>query len=106
MAASSISRVRQLLKIALDLGFRESGTVITPKRITVAIRSHSLSLTVPLASHGRLRPDNTFLEELVSEANDRFVSNEKKLVRLEKMIRETLFQNEKTDHFSERTSSL
>ncbi len=105
VAASNIFRARQLLKIALDLGFRESGTVITPKRITVAIRSHSLSLAVPLASYGRLRPDNTFLEELVSEANDRFVSNEKKLVRLEKKIRETLFQNAK-DHGVEGTQLL
>ncbi|GFH45407.1 hypothetical protein CTEN210_01881 [Chaetoceros tenuissimus] len=105
VAASNISRARQLLKIALDLGFRESGTVITPKRITVAIRSHSLSLTVPLASYGRLRPDNTYLEELVSEANDRFVSNEKKLDRLEKKIRETLFQSTK-DHGNEGIQML
>jgi len=91
VAASSLSRARQLLKIALDLGFRESGTVITPKRITVAIRSHSLALTVPIASKGRLRPNEEYMEELVKEANDRFVLNEDKLRRLEDMIEQTCF---------------
>ena len=91
VAASSLFRARQLLKIALDLGFRESGTVITPKRITVAIRSHSLALTVPIASKGRLRPNEEFMEELVKEANDRFVLNEGKLRRLEDMIEQILF---------------
>ena len=100
VAASSLFRARQLLKIALDLGFRESGTVITPKRITVAIRSHSLALTVPIASKGRLRPNEEFMEELVKEANDRFVLNEDKLRRLEDMIEQTLFTIQEEDGVS------
>jgi tRNA wybutosine-synthesizing protein 3 len=91
VAASNLSRARQLLKIALDLGFRESGTVITPKKITVAIRSHSLALTAPIASKGRLRPNQEYMEELVREANERFILNEVKLKRLEKMVEQTLF---------------
>lgn len=91
VAASNLSRARQLLKLALDLGFRESGTVITPKRITVAIRSHSLALTVPIASKGRLRPNDEFIEELVREANERFELNDDKLKRLEAMIENTMF---------------
>ena len=91
VAASNLSRARQLLKLALDLGFRESGTVITPKRITVAIRSHSLALTVPIASKGRLRPNEEFIEELAREANARFELNDDKLKRLEAMIENTMF---------------
>lgn len=94
VAASNLSRARQLLKMALDLGFRESGTVITPKRITVAIRSHSLTLTVPIASKGNLRPSDGYLEELVREANERFDLNEEKLKRLEDMIQSTIFTSE------------
>ena len=97
VAASNISRARQLLKLALDLGFRESGTVITPKRITVAIRSHSLALTVPIASKGRLRPNDEFIEELVKEANDRFDKNEEKLQRLEHAIRTNIFMSDNDD---------
>ena len=94
VAVSNLSRARQLLKIALDLGFRESGTVVTPKRITVAIRSHSLALTVPIASRGRLRPNQEYTEELVREANERFDLNVDKLKRLETMIENTLFTTE------------
>mmetsp|Transcript_8557 Transcript_8557/g.10811 ORF Transcript_8557/g.10811 Transcript_8557/m.10811 type:complete len:832 (-) Transcript_8557:892-3387(-) len=94
IAASNISRARQLLTIACNLGFRESGLVVTPKRITVAIRSHSLSLTIPIASSGSLRPGNDFLKEVVNEANRRFILNEEKLKALEKTVRSELFQSE------------
>ena len=65
IAAANMSRARQLLTIACNLGFRESGLVVTSKRITVAIRSHSLSLTVPIASSGNLRPDDSYITQLV-----------------------------------------
>ena len=43
IAAASLEDGRRLLTIALNLGFRESGLVVTDKRVTVAIRSNSLS---------------------------------------------------------------
>jgi len=93
VAASNLVRARQLLTLALNLGFRESGLVVTPKRITVAIRSHSLTLTVPIASRGRLRPNDEFLDELVREANERFDLNVEKLNRLESDVEQSLFQD-------------
>lgn len=92
IAASNMVRARQLLTIALNLGFRESGLVVTPKRITVAIRTHSLSLCVPISSSGNLRPMNAYLVELVKEANERFDLNEQKLKALEIDVMENLFQ--------------
>ena len=54
VAASSLTRGRQLLSLALHLGFRESGLVVTQHRVTVAIRGHSLALCVPIARNGSL----------------------------------------------------
>lgn len=65
IAASNMSRARQLPTIACNLGFGESGLVVTLKCITVAIQSHSLSLTVPIASSGSLRPDTSYITQLV-----------------------------------------
>ena len=98
VAASNMFRARQLLTIACNLGLRESGLVVTPKRITVAIRSNSLSLSVPISSSGALRPDNNYLSELVREANERFRLNEEKLVSLEEEVRKTLFRSEDGDN--------
>ena len=94
IAASNMSRARQLLTIACNLGFRESGLMVTPKRITVAIRSHSLSLTVPIASSGSMRPDNSYLTQLVREANERFHRNEEKLNALKEEVQSNLFQSD------------
>lgn len=91
IAACNMSRARQLLTIACNLGFRESGLVVTPKRITVAIRSHSLSLAVPISSSGKLRPNNEYLSELVREANNRFHLNAEKLITLEREVMNELF---------------
>ena len=80
-----------VLSLALSLGFRESGIVSTPKRVMVAIRGVGLSLTVPLARSGPLRPSPEYLDALVTEANNRFRLNEAKLERLYQAVRETLF---------------
>lgn len=97
VAASNMNRARQLFTIALNLGFRESGLVVTHKRITVAIRSHSLVLNLPIASSGGLRPPDAYLEALVDIANERFDANAEKLIRLEQSIEETLFKS-KSQH--------
>ena len=91
IAASSLTRAQKLLSLALSLGFRESGIVSTPKRVMVAIRGVGLSLTVPLARSGPLRPSPEYLDALVTEANNRFRLNEAKLERLYQAVRETLF---------------
>jgi len=91
VAASHLTKARILLQLALELGFRESGIVYTPKRITVAIRGHSLALNVPLAPCGPLRPDDNYLHGLVQEANTRFKMNQEKLLLLYKKMEMTLF---------------
>lgn len=92
VAASSLTYGRQLLSLALQLGFRESGLIVTQHRVTVAIRSHSLALCVPLARQGPLRPSPAFLEALVKEANVRIQSNQEKLERLYQMVQDVLFR--------------
>lgn len=92
VGAASIARGRQLLSIALGLGFRESGLVVTPARVTVAIRSHSLALTVPLAYSGALRPSDDYLMSLTKEANQRMEGNMNKLQRLENELKTALFR--------------
>lgn len=113
VAASNLKRAQQLLKIALELGFRESGIMLSSKKITVAIRTHGLSLVVPLVSlpcsSGRGSASATasggsndgsgqplysyeYLEELVYQANHRFVLNQEKLQRLEETIKQVLFR--------------
>jgi tRNA wybutosine-synthesizing protein 3 len=92
VGAASVARGRKLLSIALGLGFRESGLVVTPARVTVAIRSHSLALTVPLAYSGALRPSDEYLLLLSEEANKRMGGNMEKLRRLESEIKTSIFQ--------------
>jgi len=91
VAASSLKRGQQLLSVALQLGFRESGIVVSSNRVTVAIRTHSLALCVPLARRGPLRPPHAYLGTLVKEANTRMQSNQEKLQRLYGSVQETLF---------------
>jgi tRNA wybutosine-synthesizing protein 3 len=91
IAASCLTRGRQLLSLALELGFRESGLVVTPHRVTVAIRGYSLALCVPLARRGPLRPSNEYLQVLVGQANQRMRANQEKLRRLQQQVQEELF---------------
>ena len=98
VAAATLDRGRQLLALALDMGFRESGLVLPTtrrnanNRVTVAIRGVSLSLVVPLTFRGPLRPSRVYLKALVHQANHRLQANESKLQRLTTIIQETLFR--------------
>jgi len=76
-------------------GFRESGLVITDKRVTVAIRSYGLSLTVPWSrSHGHpLRPTQTYLKALTQDANRRLQTNLKRLEAFHVAIENGLFRS-------------
>ncbi|VEU39638.1 unnamed protein product [Pseudo-nitzschia multistriata] len=111
VAAASLDDGRELLAIALNLGFRESGLVVTDKRVTVAIRSHSLATAVPLvpnshshshsdsdlphphdAGRGSLCAPASFLRALVHDANQRLEANWKQLDRLYRSIESNLFE--------------
>jgi tRNA wybutosine-synthesizing protein 3 len=92
VAARSLQRGRKLLRIALDLGFRESGLVVSDARVTVAIRGHSLALAVPLAPSGPLRPPTEFLDALIDQANQRLLQNWHQLDRLYERIQSNFFE--------------
>lgn len=92
VAASNLSRARQLLTVALNLGFRESGTVITTKRITVAVRGYSLAMSTPISSRGPLRPSSEYIAALVREANERFDLNAEKLNKFEREVQRSFFK--------------
>lgn len=95
VAAATHERGRQLLALALELGFRESGLVIPSRRsnhrVTVAIRGVSLALTVPLAFEGALRPSEEYLRALVDQSNLRMERNQAKLQRLFESVQRNLF---------------
>jgi tRNA(Phe) wybutosine-synthesizing methylase Tyw3 len=97
VAACSLQRGRQLLTLATSLGYRESGLVVTPHRVTVAIRSHSLAWTVPLARQGPLRPPQDYLEALGHEANRHMKQNHRQMQNLEHAIQDALFQKKTFD---------
>ncbi len=102
IAAASLEDGRRLLTIALNMGFRESGLVVTDKRVTVAIRSHSLSTVTPLfpstnkddesPHHSSLCVPPSYLRALVKDANERLEANWKHLDRLYRSIESTLFE--------------
>jgi tRNA(Phe) wybutosine-synthesizing methylase Tyw3 len=56
VAASNLQYGQILLQVALQTGFRESGLIVTPQRVTVAIRTNSLSLSIPLSRHSADHP--------------------------------------------------
>lgn len=95
VAAATHERGRQLLALALELGFRESGLVIPSRRsnhrVTVAIRGVSLALSVPLAFEGALRPSVAYLRALVDQSNVRMERNQAKLQRLFESVQRNLF---------------
>lgn len=98
IAAASLEDGRRLLTIALNLGFRESGLVVTEKRVTVAIRSHSLATATPLfpssTSNGEASwyVPASYLRALVRDANQRLETNWKHLDKLYRSIESNLFQ--------------
>ncbi|KAG7370837.1 methyltransferase TYW3 family protein [Nitzschia inconspicua] len=104
VAAASLQHGQQMLRLALDSGFRESGLVVTNTRVTVAIRSHSLALAVPLCPSSLSEPFTAgtqisslqappaFLRALVQEGNQRLSSNWNLMERLYSAIESNLFQ--------------
>jgi tRNA wybutosine-synthesizing protein 3 len=93
VAAASLERGQQLLQVALRTGFRESGLVVTSSRVTVAVRSHSLALHVPLSSRrGPMRPSDEYLVSLVEEANRRLRTNLHRIRSLSDEIESSLFR--------------
>jgi tRNA wybutosine-synthesizing protein 3 len=92
VAAATLQRGQQLLQLALRLGFRESGLIVTASRITVAIRGYGLTLSVPLALQGPLRTSEEYLVALVGEANRRLRTNITRIQRVYDEVELDLFR--------------
>lgn len=92
VAAATLPRGQQLLQLALQLGFRESGLIMTASRITVAIRGYGLTLSVPLALQGPLRTSEQYLVALVGEANRRLRTNLARIQKVYDEIEQNLFR--------------
>lgn len=93
VAARSLAVGQALLQIALACGFRESGLVVTSKRVTVAIRSHSLALAVPLFLPPRATvPSAEYVIALVEECNRRLQANWDHMNRLHRALEKDWFQ--------------
>jgi tRNA wybutosine-synthesizing protein 3 len=88
VAACNVQRGQQLLQIALAMGYRESGLVVTDRRVTVAIRSYSRALVVPIFS---TLPES-FLRSLVKDANARLQANWGQMHKLQDEIQRELFR--------------
>ena len=120
VAASNLTRGRQLLQVALSCGFRESGLVVTDTRVTVAIRSYALAWHMPLllapllspppqqrqhgSNHGdddiNGRDDNSnndydyynhYVRRVLGACNARLRQNHAKMHRLYEAVRQALF---------------
>ena len=88
VAASNLKRGRKLLQTALQMGFRESGLVVTDTRVTVAIRSYALAWQIPLDTS---LPED-YLRNVLEACNDRLRQNHDKMNRLHAAIYTALFQ--------------
>lgn len=97
----TLKQARVLLEIALSkCGFRESGMIYTKKKITVAIRTHALALSVPLFLYSNSAQNNNkhivqnnndlmssdYIKALVDEANSRLDSNHEQMNHLLKEL--------------------
>ena len=120
IGCSSLKVGQKLLQIALGVGFRESGLIITNenKRITLAIRTASLNVSCPIMLIQQpcsARHDDTpeeqqqqqqqslmfhvpiqYVHGLIEQSNQRLQTNWNQLNRLYQMIERTFFSLNKS----------
>jgi tRNA wybutosine-synthesizing protein 3 len=103
VAASNLYHGKLLLQVALQQGFRESGLIVTDHRVTVAIRSNSLSLSIPLSRifNHPLQPSSAYLKALTMECNRRLRLNLQLLHKLHFAIQQKLFPLELSHSINE-----
>jgi tRNA(Phe) wybutosine-synthesizing methylase Tyw3 len=82
VAAANLHAGQSLLRFALESGLRESGLVVTPQRVTVALRTHSGALSIPLSCSGPLQPSHKYMRALIDRANQGLEHNLQQLQQL------------------------
>ena len=78
IACSSLSSSKKLLQIIIQNGLRDSGLIVTNKRITLCVRCSSLALCIPFGLK-TFYPGDEYTRNLVDEINYRFDLNEAKI---------------------------
>lgn len=78
VAACNLDAGQFLLQVALQNGLRESGMILTSQRVTVAFRTHSLALSIPLSfqkDHIFFPKSAEYIVALTNELNRRLLLN-------------------------------
>ena len=78
VAACHLEAGQFLLQVALQNGLRESGLIVTPQRVTVAFRTHSLAMSIPLSfqkGHIFFPKCIEYIVSLTNELNRRLLLN-------------------------------
>ena len=92
---ADVATAQQILGVARDSGFRESGVSLGRKRVMVQIRTVATRLEVPLALNGALLVDGRYFETLLTIANLRLEENAARVARLWRSLRESLAASQK-----------
>lgn len=82
--ARTLDAARELLTVALECGYKNSGMVIG-KRFMVGIRG-TLKIDAPITEDGRWLVTEDYLELLGRLANDKFTENETRVERFQKAV--------------------
>lgn len=89
-----MSTAQQLVSVAREAGFRESGVTATKARIIAGIRC-SLRLEVPVADAGRMLVDAAYLQKyLVDFGNEKMEANWARTTRLHHLFQQKMLQQE------------
>ena len=78
VAACNLETGQFLLQVALQNGLRESGLIVTAQRVTVAFRTHSLALSIPMSfqkDHIFFPKSSEYVVSLTNELNRRLLLN-------------------------------
>ncbi|RHY30644.1 hypothetical protein DYB32_004165, partial [Aphanomyces invadans] len=88
---------KALLQVGLACGFRESGVVLGNKRTMVAIRTTANAMEIPIALHGNLMVNTSYLEWILDIANQKFHANRAKTDKLFATMLTSLFNEPSLD---------
>ena len=86
----SLDAAAQLMEVARNAGFRESGISIGKKHVMVGVRTSALKIEAPVLENGHLLVDDGYLGVLVRLANDKFAKNQQRTDKLYALLRRSL----------------
>eukprot|EP00933_Yihiella_yeosuensis_P061531 TRINITY_DN64366_c0_g1_i1.p1 TRINITY_DN64366_c0_g1~~TRINITY_DN64366_c0_g1_i1.p1 ORF type:complete len:391 (+),score=80.02 TRINITY_DN64366_c0_g1_i1:38-1210(+) len=87
---ADVATAQQILGVAREAGFRESGISHGRRRVMVQIRTLAMRLEVPLALDGKALVDQPYFQTLIQIANSRLAENMARVNRLWRNLQEAL----------------